>query len=106
MSTVSQYRGDDWAIALTISETIAGVTTPFNLTGATITSTVGGTPGWTGTPVVIDALTGKIEIQVPAATTALFAPGAYDVDVQVVKSGIKRTPITFKLLVNPDVTRT
>jgi hypothetical protein len=106
MSTVSQYRGDDWAIALTISETVAGVTSPYNLTGAVLTATVGGSPGWSGTPVVIDATTGKVEIQVPAATTALFAPGAYDVDVQVVKSGIKRTPITFKLLVNPDVTRT
>src|SRR3954453_12458159 len=98
MPTISQYRGDDWAIALTISETDAGATNPLNLTGAVLTATIGGSPGWTGTPVVIDALTGKIEIQVPATATALFAPGAYDADVQVVKSGIKRTPITFTLL--------
>lgn len=105
-TTLEVYRGDDVPITITISETIGGVTTPLDLTGAVITSTIGGTPGWTGTPVVLSAIAGTCEIQVPAAIMATFSPGDYPIDIQVVKSSRKRTASLFWLRVLADVTLT
>jgi hypothetical protein len=105
-TTVDVYRGDDVPITVTISENVDGVATPLDLVGAVLTSTVGGTPGWTGTPVVIDAASGVCEIQIPAATMATIAPGCYPIDVQVVKDGKKRTATIFNLHVVADVTLT
>jgi hypothetical protein len=102
-TTVSAYRGDDVPITVTISETVAGVTTPFDLTGATLTSSMG---SWTGTPVVIDAPTGVCEIQIPHATTELLSPGDYPIDVQVLKAGIRRTATVFAIRFLADVTLT
>jgi hypothetical protein len=61
------YPGNVWPIAITVTE-IDGVT-PFNLTGATLKAGIGGYPGYTGTPQVISAIAGQMEVVVPSATT-------------------------------------
>ncbi len=104
METVQVYRGDDWSFSVTITQTVAGVTSPFDVTAATLTSTIGGTPGWSGTPSIVDAPTGKILITVPKATTATFAPGQRYADVQVDKSGVRQTATKFLITVLEDVT--
>lgn len=103
-TTLEVFRGDDVPITVTISETVGGVKEPFDLTGATITATIGGTPGWSGTPAVLSAIAGTCEVQVPAATMATFSPGTYPIDIQVVKGGLKRTAVLFAIRVVADLT--
>lgn len=102
MDIIDKYRGDDWDFTVTITE--GG--TAYDLTAATLTSTIGGTPGWSGTPTVVDAANGVCVVNVPNATTALFAPGAYEMDVQSLKAGVKLTAAKWTVNVVADITRT
>ena len=102
MDIIDKYRGDDWDFTVTITEDGAA----YDLTAATLTSTIGGTPGWSGTPTVVDAANGICVVNVPNATTALFAPGAYEMDVQSLKAGVKLTAAKWTVNVVADITRT
>jgi hypothetical protein len=96
------YPGNQWAFAHQVKQTVDGVTSNFDLTGATLEATVSGSPGWTGAPAVIDAVTGKIEVQVPPATTVQYGPGTYLCDVLVTKPvGVPRTSVRFWVVVKP-----
>ena len=106
MTTIDVYRGDDWSVTVTITETLNGVTTPLDLTGASLTSTIDGTPGWSGTPTATDAANGVCTVDVPKTATANFAPGVYLADVQVVAGGKTRTAALFQFRVSADITRT
>lgn len=101
MNTINKYRGDDWDFTVTITDDTG---TPYNLTGATLVSTIGGIPGWSGTPTVTDAPNGVCVVNVPHATTALFAPGTYQADVQTEKAGVRLTAAKWIIRVLADVT--
>lgn len=100
MNTIDKYRGDDWDFTVTITEDGAA----YDLTAATLTSTIDGTPGWSGTPTVTDAPNGVCVVNVPHATTALFAPGTYQADVQTEKAGVRLTAAKWIIRVLADVT--
>ena len=82
-----------------------GVAEAFAMAGADLTSTIDGTPGWSGTPTPTDAANGVCTVDVPKTATANFAPGVYLADVQVVAGGKTRTAAVFQFRVNADVTR-
>jgi hypothetical protein len=104
---ISKYRGDDWQFPMTIKMETDGVLSVFDLTAATLTSTVanGGTVVWTGTPSVVSAVAGTILVTVPKASTVGLAPGVYDADVQVDKAGVRSTAVEWKIQVCADITR-
>jgi len=104
VDSVDKYRGDDWSIPVTVKQETGGMVTAYDVTGATLTSSIGGTPGWSGTPSIVDGPTGAILITVPKATTATFAPGQYYADVQVDKGGTRQTAVKFLINVLEDVT--
>lgn len=100
---VTIKRGTDVAIEVDVSETTHEVTIDYDLTGATLTARICGTPGWTVTPVITDAANGICEIRIPKATTANIPPGYYETEVEVVKDGITRIAVEFTLRVESRV---
>lgn len=106
---VYKVRGDDWDIPVVISVTDEdGVTTPFDLTGCAIRSTIG---SWTGSLAGGNILapspaTGELTIIVPRATTALMSTGELLADVEVTTTDNKvKTPLVFIVVVTPDASR-
>lgn len=107
MSSITRVRGDDWAIAGTISAGGA----PVDLTSATITSQIrrtadSATVTETFTVTKTNAAAGEITLSLSDTETALIKPGAYVYDLQVV---IGSTTTTYgagsPLVVKADVTR-
>lgn len=103
---ISETAGDTWVWELSVLN--AADDTPFlDLALCTVTVSVGAWSGSTNTGevVVTDALAGEITVTVPAVDTALFSPGVYagDVQVVVVANGQTRTPVHFRLTVLDDV---
>src|SRR5688500_8082090 len=91
-----ELQGDTWQWEVTISPEDAGDTLP-DLTACTVTCTIGGTPGWTGSTTttgvtVTDAIGGVVQVVVPPGDTEDFAPGWYtgDIEVQVNAGGETR----------------
>lgn len=99
MNTINKYRGTDWDFTVTITDD-SKPPVPYDLTGVTLVSTIGGTPGWSGTPTITDAPNGVCVVNVPHATTALFAPGTYEADVQVTTvAGVIPDPLVWNIMV-------
>lgn len=88
---IKHYRGTTKTLPITITKTVAGVTTPFDLTGYTATLTVKKQKGDTNAQAVItksvtvhtDAPNGVTQFTVdPADTTALdFADYVFDIEI-------------------------
>lgn len=95
---VKLYEGDAWAVQVELTQ--PGVTTPLDLTGATITATVKPKDGSADFPLTInpgDLTQGEFYYGQSAATI----PGKYDVQVSFV--GEARTYIKGSLSVEPDI---
>lgn len=103
-SIYSDHRGDTWIIPITITQTVDGVTTPFDLTGATLTYVIeatNGALGTTGTPAVVSAAAGTLTVTVQPAVTALFPMGTYYGQIISVEAGITDTLDDFEVHVLP-----
>lgn len=106
-SIYRDHRGNTWIIPITITQTVGAVTSPYDLSGATLAYVIedtNGAPGATGTPAVVSAPAGTLTVTVLPAVTTLFPMGTYYGQIISTKAGVVDTLDDFEVHVLPNRT--
>ena len=99
--------GANYSKIITVSENSGG---PLNLTGYTVKSQIRksytSTTAYTFTSSVLDAVTGKLRLQLTAEQTGAIPPGRYLYDVEITSSSGNRSRVVEGIVtVTPEITQ-
>ena len=101
-------QGSDYSNIITVGSSTGTV---LNLTNYTVASQLrksyGSSTYYTFTATVYDAVTGKVRLQLPAATSSTIPAGRYLYDIEITNtvSGAKTRILEGTVIVTPEITR-